>query len=159
MAVAIENAEIVVGDIAFTDLVTGVNVHGQFRVLFVEAQQAREQPVLGHGMGTDDADIAAAMAGFQAQHVGQQALQHRFDNRVEAFSGRGQGDAAGPAFEQHGAEVLFQQLDLFAHRALRQVQLAGSTGETAGAHHCFKSDQGVQRGQVAAETTHAGNPF
>ncbi|MNH04802.1 hypothetical protein D3C79_641080 [compost metagenome] len=110
-------------------------------------------------MGTDDADIAAAVTRFQAQDIGQQTLQHWLDNGIETFPRRGQGDAAGAALEQHGAKLLFKQLDLFTHRALGQVQLTGSTGKAAGTYHCFKGDQGVQRRQVAAEATHADDPF
>ncbi|MNH01665.1 hypothetical protein D3C79_608880 [compost metagenome] len=155
MAVAIEDAEVVVADIALADFVAGVNVHRQLRVLLVEAQQAREQPVLGHRMGADDADITAAVAAFQAQHIVQQAFQHGFDNGVEAFTGCRQGDTPGAALEQDRAEVLFQHLDLFAHCALGQVQLAGGAGEAAGADHRFEGNQGVQRRQVTAEAAHA----
>ncbi|MOA51052.1 hypothetical protein D3C78_1741490 [compost metagenome] len=98
------------------------------------------------------------MAGFQAQHISQKALQHGFDNAVEPFAGRSQGNASGAALEQHRTEVIFKHLDLLAHRALGQVQLAGGASKTAGAHHCFKGNQGVQRGQVTGKATHAEGP-
>ncbi|MNC41557.1 hypothetical protein D3C75_903280 [compost metagenome] len=41
-AMPVENAEVIVGDQAFVDVVAGVDVHRQPGVLLVEAQQARE---------------------------------------------------------------------------------------------------------------------
>ena len=117
----VEDAEVVVGDHALADLVAGVNVHRQFGVLFVEAQQAREQPVLRHSVRADNADIAAAMAALEPQHISQQALQHRLDDGIEGSTGLGQGNTACAPLEQRRRQVILQHLDLLADCALRQA--------------------------------------
>uniref|UniRef100_A0A1I8AV05 Uncharacterized protein n=1 Tax=Steinernema glaseri TaxID=37863 RepID=A0A1I8AV05_9BILA len=108
---AVQHAEVIVAHHAFIHLVAGMDVHCQLGVLCVEAQQPREQPVLCHRMGADHADIAAAVPALEAQYVGQQAVEHRLDDGIEATAGGGQGDAAGAAFEQRRTQVFFKQLD------------------------------------------------
>ncbi|MNW06669.1 hypothetical protein D3C71_2031130 [compost metagenome] len=86
--------------------------------------------------------------------MGQQLVEHRFDEAMEVLAGGGQGNAACAALEKHSAEMVFKQADLFGYRALGEEQFARGTGETAGAGHGFEGDQGVERGQVAAVAAH-----
>lgn len=123
-------------------------------MLFVEAQQTRKQPVLGYRMGADDADMAIAMAALEPLDVSQKLIQHRLDKAMKVLASAGQANAAGAAFEQLRAQLVFEQADLLAHRALGQIQLARCAGETAGTGHRLKGNQGVERRQVTAVAAH-----
>ena len=65
------------------------------------------------------------------------------------ITGRGHLQASAHPAKQQVLQQLFQLRDLFAHRALGQVQLFGGPGEAQVPGHGLETLQGGDRGQIA----------
>ncbi|MNT66883.1 hypothetical protein D3C72_2049810 [compost metagenome] len=87
---------------------------------------------------------AAVVAGDQLQRRSLQLGQHAAHSLFVALARGGQSQALAAAFEQRHAHPGFQFLDLFADRALGQVQRLGRTRDAAKPRNGGERPQQVQ---------------
>ena len=127
----------------------------QLWIAVQKRRQPRSDPV--HRQADRSAD---------GQHFGAAVAKHLLGSGTQPFerilhlgqiggTGLGQQQAAGFALEQRFAQVVFQQLDLFGHRRLRQVQFRSSMGK---AQMPRRSLEGAHPGQGGQSDSHVAPP-
>ena len=84
---------------------------------------------------------------MRGQHTFGQAVQRRLHGLLQRRASGIQHQAAAPAIEQQQAELFFQQLDLLADGAVREVQFFSRRAQVLQPRDGAESGQGVQ-GQV-----------
>lgn len=133
--------------------VAGHQADVDFRVGFVEAVQARHQPVGGEGeVGGHLQHLVLGPRAhrLQAEVDGAQAVLHMNEEQAPAVS---QFDAAVDAVEQPRRQLLLQALDLLAHRRLGGAQLHRCGGEAQVARRRFEYAQQVE-GEFGLQVCH-----
>lgn len=118
---------------------------GDDQILLGGLQHEAEVVEIGHRLATQ------AATGLRGLHALGQAVQRNIHCALRRSAGGVQHQAAPAAIEAAEAELLFQQLDLLAHGAVRVVQSIGRCAQIPQARSGTKSGQGVE-----GETSHAG---
>ncbi len=137
------------------DVLRGVQLDADVGVLVAPAAHARQQPALRERRQQGDADALLFVARRRRRSPQSIVeLRQRRLHRAQQRSARGvEHDAAAAAIEQRKTDLLFEQLDLLADGAVRQVQGVGGRAQVGAACDGTKGGQGLER-----QAGHGGIP-
>ena len=115
--------------------------------------RSRQRPMRGNNQRLRkrrqqrDADALRLVArgGRRRAHAVVELRQRRLDRAQQRLAGRVEHETPAAAIEQREADLLLEQLDLLAERAVRQVQLIGCGAQVGQARDDAKDGQGLQR--------------
>ena len=129
-------------------LVADMKAHCKVRARELERAQPARQPVGGKGARRGDADDAFRLGMDRGEGLSHRVERAR-DLRRDPPPQIGEHDAAPAAGEQRGAQPLFEQLHLVAHRRLGHSQLLCGAREIAVPGSGFEHADGSERRKTA----------